>query len=182
MFRFAIAITVCTVVAALADIPRADAARKCIQIYRQGNIETLVNRCGQCKIAMLMRVRPGGVKPVTRQFPVMAKSTAPLPFKGPGQSRIKSERLCPRDRGQAENAKKQPVASKCVTLEQSGDAGAVLVNRCGECRAAAIQRSNNGQASGVRDYIKLQSGQRTPIPSKGYTSVGLLAEIACPKG
>lgn len=161
------------------EIPTAEAAAKCIQIVRQGNIETLVNRCGQCKIVMLMRMRPGGAKPVTRQFPVLANSTAPLPFKGSGRSRIKSERLCPRDRGQAKAAAKQPTTNKCVTLEQTGG-GAILINRCGKCRAAAIQRSNNNQSSGVRDYIKLESGQRMAVPSRGYSSVGLLAEIPCP--
>lgn len=182
MFRFGWAFLVVCTLATLADTPDAEAAAKCIQIARQGNIETLVNRCGQCKIATLMRMRPGGAKPVTRQFPVLARSTATLPFKGSGRSRIKSERLCPRDRGQAEDAAKQPTSSKCITLEQSGTAGAVLINRCGQCRAAAIQRSNDNQATGVRDYMKLNGGQRMTIPSYGYSSVGLLAEIPCPKG
>lgn len=180
MFRFALAFLLMSTLVTLADMPRAEAAGKCIQIARQGNIETLVNRCGQCQIATLMRMRPGGVIPVTRQFPVLARSTAPLPFKGSGQSRIKSERLCPRDRGKAEAAAKQPTSNKCISLEQSGNLGAVLINRCGQCRAAAIQRSNDNQATGVRDYIKLKGGQRTSISSRGYSSVGLLAEIPCP--
>ena len=180
MFRFALAVLSLSVLTIFADVPRADAASKCIHIVRQGNIETLVNKCGQCMIAMMLRMRPGGAKPVTRQFPVLARSTAPIPFKGSGQSRIKSERLCPRDRGQLEEAAKQPKSNKCVTLEQSGSAGAILINRCGECRAAAIQRSNDNQATGVRDYLKLQSGQRTVVASLGYSSVGLLGEIPCP--
>jgi len=139
----------------------------------------LVNRCGQCQIATLMRMRPGGAKPVTRNFPVLARSTAPLPFKGSGQSRIKSERICPRDRGRAEQAAKQPNTDKCVTLEQVSS-GAVLINRCGECRAAAIQRSNDNQATGVRDYMTIATGQSVAIPSRGYRSVGLLADIPCP--
>ncbi len=182
MFRIALAALSLSALMIVADIPRAEAAAKCIQVYRQGNIETLVNRCGQCMIAMVFRMRPGGAKPVTRQFPVLARSSAPVPFKGSGQSRIKSERLCPRDRGQLEEAAKQPKSNKCITLEQSGSAGAILINRCGECRAAAIQRSNDNQATGVRDYLKLQSGQRTVVASKGYSSVGLLGEISCPKG
>lgn len=180
MLRIALAVFFVSAMAILADIPRAEAAGKCIHIVRQGNIETFVNRCGQCMIAMVLRMRPGGAKPVTRQFPIQAKSTAPVPFKGSGQSRIKSERLCPRDRGQLEEAAKQPISNKCVILEQSGSAGAVLINRCSECRAAAIQRSNDNQATGVRDYLKLQSGQRRAVPSKGYSSVGLLGEIPCP--
>lgn len=180
MLRIALTILSVSALVTAADIPRAEAANKCIHIVRQANIETLVNRCDQCKIAMLMRTRPGGAIPVTRQFPVLARSTAPVPFKGSGQSRIKSERLCPRDRGKAEAAAKQPKSNKCVTLEQSGSLGAVLINRCGECRAAAIQRSNDNQATGVRDYMKLQSGQRKAISSNGYSSVGLLGEIPCP--
>ena len=182
MFRISLAVLSVCVLVTFADVPRVDAATKCIHIARQRNIEALINKCGQCMIAMVYRMRPGGAKPVTRQFPVLARSSAPVPFKGSGQSRIKSERLCPRDRGQLEEAAKQPKSNKCVTLEQSGSAGAILINRCGECRAAAIQRSNDNQATGVRDYLKLQSGQRAVIPSKGYSSVGLLGEIPCPKG
>jgi hypothetical protein len=172
------AVSICGL-ALVAEFPEAVAANRCLHIVRQGNIETLLNRCGQCQIATLMRMRPGGAKPVTRNFPVLARSTATLPFKGSGQSRIKSERICPRDRGKAEQAAKQPNTAKCVTLKQV-TSGAVLINRCGECRAAAIQRSNDNQATGVRDYMTIATGQSVSVPSRGYTSVGLLADIPCP--
>lgn len=165
--------------ALVADSSQAIAAERCLHIVRQGNIEKLVNRCGQCQIATLMRMRPSGAKPVTRNFPVLARSTATLPFKGSGQSRIKSERICPRDRGKVEQAAKQLNTAKCVTLEQVSG-GAVLINRCGECRAAAIQRSNDNQATGVRDYMTIATGQSVSVPSRGYRSVGLLADIPCP--
>lgn len=167
-------------------IPSDADADRCIQILRQGNIETLVNKCDQCKIAMLIRSRPGGAKPVTRQFTVMAKSTFPIPFKGSGRSRIKFERLCPRARGQAENENRSapvsPDNKQCIRFETSRSGSVELVNLCDECRAAAIQRSLDGHAGGVRDFVKISAGGRTPISSQGYSNVGLLAEIPCPNG
>lgn len=186
MFRLAFVILFCAAGLTVIVAPSNVAADKCIQVLRQGNIETLVNRCGQCKIATLIRSRAGGAKPVTRQFTVMAQSTFPVPFKGSGSSRIKSERLCPRARGEAENQNRvQPVSpdnKQCVGFDTSRAGRIALVNRCDECRAAAIQRSLDGQAGGVRDFVKLDAGGRTLISSEGYSNVGLLAEIPCPNG
>lgn len=185
MLRLPMAVLLFTMGVVILDTPKVHAANKCIQVLRQGNIETLVNRCAQCKIATLMRARPGGAKPVTRQFKVFAKSTFPVPFKGSGRSRIKSERLCPSERGAKNNSPtkgqhKSGDGERCVSLEQNAGSGVMLVNRCGKCRAAAIERSTNGQNGASRDYIKIDAGGRTIVPSKGYSTVGLLAEIACP--
>jgi len=166
------------------SIETADAANRCVRIQRQGNIETLINSCNVCQVATITRSRPGSQVPTGRQINVQARSTFPGPFRGPGRSRITSERPCKGERGGQrdllEEFNQPNAAPKCVNMERSADNGVTLVNTCGECRAVAIERivASNGQRA--RDYLVLAGRGRIPVASKGYSSVGLLAEIPCP--
>lgn len=172
----------------LAYIPAkdADAAERCLRIVRQGAIETLVNTCDACRIASLIRSRPGSEVPVGRRFNVQAKSTFPVPFRGPGTTRIKSEFPCPGEKGGDQdimNIKQEakPGTPECVSLEQASDIGIVLVNRCGTCRAVAIERYTADGAGRARAYLTVAGGSRAPVAANGFARVGLLAEIACPE-
>ena len=162
----------------------ANAAEKCIRLIRQGNIETLINRCDVCRLASIIRSRPGNEVPVSREINVQARSDFPVPFRGPGRSRIKAERACPGDAGAPKDlmtAFDKPASeAKCVSMEQADNIGIVLINRCGECRAVAIEGVAGNGSNRTRDYMALAGGASMPVAANGYSSVGLLGEIACP--
>lgn len=162
-----------------------EAKSKCVRIARQGNIETLVNTCNSCVIASIIRSRPGNAVPVGRQLNVQARSEFPVPFRGPGRSRIKSERPCPGEKGAQkdllESFNQPEAAPKCVSMEQTDGNGVMLVNRCGLCKAVAIERFTTDGASRSRDYMALAGGSSMPVRANGFSGVGLLGEIDCPK-
>ncbi|MEX0694940.1 MAG: hypothetical protein WD075_10875 [Rhodospirillales bacterium] len=164
-------------------VQNTEAAERCVRLIRQGNIETLINTCDVCRVASIIRSRPGNEVPVGREINVQARSDFPVPFKGPGRSRIKAERACPGEAGAPKDLMtafdKPESEPKCVSMERADTIGIVLVNRCGECRAVAIERVAGGGNSS-RDYMALAGGASMPVASNGYTRVGLLAEIACP--
>jgi len=162
----------------------AEASSKCVRIVRQGNIETMVNTCNVCMVTSIIRSRPGSQVPVGRQFNVQARNTFPVPFRGPGRTRIKSERPCPGEQGADQDLLKsfnQPNAKpQCVKMERSARAGIVLVNRCGLCKAVAVQLATADGGTTARDYFALAGNSSMPVRSNGYAQVGLLGEIDCP--
>ena len=166
------------------SIETVDADKRCVRIQRQGNIETYINSCNVCQIVTITRSRPGSQVPTGRQIHIQARSSFPGPFRGPGRSRITGVRACKGEPGGQkdllEEFNKPNTAPKCVNMERSADKGVTLVNTCGECRAVAIERiiASNGQRA--RDYMVLAGRGRVPVASRGYSSVGILAEIPCP--
>lgn len=86
------------------EAPKAHAIalNKCTRIVHnpQVNRETLVNACNQCVVARIERRRPGtGLgTPSMRDYTLPAGARQPLPFMGPGKSRITSETPCPQAR------------------------------------------------------------------------------------
>jgi len=160
------------------------AKSKCVRIVRQGNIETLVNTCDICVVATIIRSRPGSQVPVGRDFNVRARADFPVPFKGPGRSRIKSEQPCRGGIGAEQDLitsfNKPTAKPECVKMERSARNGVVLVNRCSVCKAVAIQRATADGGTTSRDYFALAGNTSMPVRSNGYAQVGLLAEIDCP--
>lgn len=176
-----VAVTVVCIAAAY--VTPVDAAERCLRIVRNGNIETLVNTCDTCRIAALIRSRPGSEVPVSRRFNVQGRSTFPVPFKGPGRTRITSDYPCPGDGGDKDllttEKDAKPNEPQCVSLENSRDFGVVLVNRCGACRAVAIERYTADGTGRARAYLTVAGGSRAPVSANGFAKVGLLAEIDC---
>jgi len=162
----------------------AEARSKCVRIVRQGSIETLINTCNVCMVTSIIRSRPGSQVPVGRQLNVQARNSFPVPFRGPGRSRITSERPCPGEEGADQDLLKtfnQPNAKpKCVRMERSAANDIVLVNRCGMCKAVAIERKTTDGTNSARDYFALAGNTSVPIRSNGFAQVGLLGEIDCP--
>lgn len=171
--------------AVFAAWPKSADAAKCVRIFRQGNIETLINTCNVCMVATLIRSRPGNAVPVGREFNVQPRSDFPVPFKGPGRSRVKAEWPCPGEKGGQndllESFNKPEAEPKCVKMERSDRYDVVLVNSCGLCKAVAIERIASNGTTRSRDYFALNGGATVPVRANGYAQVGLLAEIDCPE-
>ena len=174
-------------VAAVVLMPEPALAKsECLRIVRQGDIETLVNRCDVCRVASMIRSRPGSQVPVSRRFNVQPHSTFPVPFRGPGRTRLTSDFPCPGEPGgdkdlldQKSTANEQD-EQKCVSMERSTQVGLVLVNRCGTCRAVAVERYTADGAGRARAYVMVSGGSSVPVNANGFARVGVLAEIPCP--
>ena len=70
---------------------------KCARIIKNTvGSETLLNRCDTCMQIKVERRRPGnsGAAPTMRDYTMPQGSSQPLPFKGPGGTRIVAEFPC----------------------------------------------------------------------------------------
>ncbi len=163
--------------------PSQAAANSCVRLVPNGGSETIINACGACRVVNIRRKRHGIALPITRSFNVQPKTTFPLSFKGPGRSRITSVVPCEGEAGSAKNLVKpqaREIAQKqCVTLKQIKGGGVALVNACGQCRAAAVERYNPQGRSLGREAFKIGSQSVKTIPARGAAKVAFLADIPC---
>jgi hypothetical protein len=170
---------------AMAPQPAHGAVTKCTMIVPDGPREVMINTCDACRTIEILRKRPGNDVPVQRTFTLLPGSRMQVPFLGPGRSRITSEQACPGEPGAAENLIEPPKRAKhqppeaCVALERAG-AGVALVNRCGACRAALIERVDGIDGGNQRQAYKLAARTALAVPADGYARVGLIGDIACP--
>lgn len=161
----------------------AEAAGRCTRVVHQGPTEYIVNACNTCQVVNIRRKRRGVAMPIMRTYNVQPRSKLPMSFKGPGRSRISSEVPCEGEAGAGVNVM-DPNAAKaaqkqCVTLKATAAGGVVLVNSCGSCRGAAVERyAANGQSMG-REAFKLNPLSAVPVKPRGAAQVGYLADVPC---
>lgn len=175
---------------ALAPLPHPFAipvkAQRCTRLIPTGGREVIINSCNICRTVGITRKRPGIAVPVIRSFNVQAKSTFPVPFRGPGRSRVTSERVCKGEAGASKNlvepGPKRKTDKACVSLEKARAGGVALVNKCRVCKAVLIERQNRLGGRAQRQAYKVSPGTVLPVPSKGQARVGLVGEIDCPRG
>ena len=188
---------VAVVVAALGPPALAAAGGQCIGLVRSGGGEHLVNRCGVCRMATVMRTRPGSAVPASRQFSLRGQSDLRLPFKGPGRSRVTADLPCkgsaaeapnlvsPRGTPAAPPKPADPQAAKyqtaCLSLKRAVSGGVAVVNSCAFCRIAGIHRQDAGGGRKQRQAILVEGGATLLVPRKGFAKVGLIGEAACRK-
>jgi len=83
----------------VAEAANAIPLNRCLRLIRspQGGQEVLVNTCSTCMTAQVTRTRPSGVQgtPTQRDYNMQSGSQMPLPFRGPGYTRITGELPCP---------------------------------------------------------------------------------------
>lgn len=179
-----------SVAQALAPLPYPFAipvkVQRCTRLIPTGGREIIVNSCNTCQTVGITRKRPGIALPVMRSFSVQAKSTFQVPFRGPGRSRLTSERACKGETGATRNlvvpGLKKKTVEACVSLEKVKSGGVALVNKCKVCKAALIERQNRLGGNVQRQAYKVPGSTVLPVPSKGQARVGLVGEIDCPRG
>ena len=174
------------VVSTLMLTPASGALNKCTRLLPTGGREVIINTCNKCRIVNIIRKRPGNAVPVTRSYNVQPNSQITVPFRGPGRSRITSERACKGVPGAAINLadpkpKKKKPAKICVALEKSKDGGVLLVNTCTVCKAALVKRQDPSGGNSKRQAYRVEAKSTVPVPQNGAARVGFLAEVDCPK-
>ncbi len=156
-------------------------ATKCVRLIRRGNQETLINTCGTCKIVGITRKRSGIAVPIRRSFNIQDGTTFPMPFKGPGSSRITSSQNCQDTVADTRDSdKKRIAANQCLELKQTDKGIATLTNKCSTCRAGVIQRMDRNNKILEREAFKINQNDKAVVISKGAAKVGLIADVACP--
>jgi len=161
-------------------------AQRCTRLFPTGGREIIINACNTCQTVGITRKRPGIALPVMRSFSVQAKSTFQVPFRGPGRSRLTSERACKGEAGASPNlvvpGLKRKTDNTCVRLEKAKAGGVALINKCKVCKAVLIERQNRLGGGAQRQAYKVPGSTVLPVPSKGQARVGLVGEIDCPMG
>ena len=171
---------------ALILTPMAEAApTKCARLLPTGAREVLIDQCSKCRVVNITRKRPGNAVPISRSFNVQPNSQITVPFRGPGRSRITSERACKGDAGAAinladPNPQKKKAPELCVGMQQTPSGGITLVNKCKACKAALIERQNSAGGDGKRQAYKVSPQSAIEVLSKGAAQIALLAEVDCP--
>ena len=165
---------------------RAEASQ-CARLIAKNYREFVFNNCNSCRRIAVRRRRIGTrTAPVMRTYDLQPKSKFPLPFKGPGRSRVTSDVPCRDEAGGGRNIfnprkgqrAKQP--QTCVSSQNKGTLGITLVNNCGECRAIAVARySRSGKSMGHRFY-RLKPHRNMRILPKGGARISYLNEFTCP--
>jgi len=173
------------------DAPRGNplltpvaAVNQCTRLVPTGGREMIVNACTACRVVSIIRSRPGNDVPVSRTYNVPPRSTFPVPFRGPGRSRITAEVPCKGDPGAAQDlinpAPKKQVAKACVNLAKVKSGDVMLVNDCGACKAVLVERQNRlGRGTDRQAYL-VNGQSAVAVVSKGAAQIGLIGEIDCP--
>lgn len=163
--------------------PAMAAKGQCVRLIPDGGREVIFNACSSCRMIGITRKRPGNAVPVSRTYNIQPHSEFPVPFRGPGRSRITYELPCKGDPGAARNlvdpAPIKKAEGACVSLEKTRAGGVALINKCQVCKAALIERKDRTGA-GHRQAYKVAPQSVVAVPSKGMAGVGLVGEIACP--
>ena len=159
-------------------------ANRCVRLFPTGGREVIVNTCTTCWIVNVTRKRPGISVPVMRSFNVLPKTTFPVPFRGPGRSRVTSVQPCKGEVGAARNLvdekPKKKTAGTCISLERVKTGGVALVNKCGACKAAMIERQNKSGSNSRRQAYQMKPLSVREVPALGAARIGLVGEINCP--
>jgi hypothetical protein len=113
----------------------------CVQLIADADGEVLLNRCGQCNEITVEHIRPGANFPSSRIILVPARGRAPLPFRGPGRTRITSERPCPASAGQPLG---EPAETPlhCIGFTEARPGSPILVNGCSACRSIVVENAD----------------------------------------
>lgn len=157
------------------------AATRCVRLLRRGNAETLVNTCGTCKIVGITRKRTGVAIPIRRSFNIQGGTSLSMPFRGPGNSRVTSTQSCQDEAADARDHDKAKTATNsCVALKQATGGKVVLVNSCGTCRGAAIERMDRNGRVLNRQAFKIKPKDAATVVPQGAAKVGIIADFACP--
>lgn len=157
----------------------SDAADACVRLVRVPGGETLVNGCDQCRQVNVQRRRPGGGVPSVRKITLPQKSAQPLPFRGPGHTRITGVGGC-EGKGDApfRTGSQMTEASNCVRFEQTATGEAVLVNTCQVCRTVGVERADTaGRATQARYAVPARS--MMPFKARGAATARIISDDVC---
>jgi len=155
----------------------AEAGECVFAAFRDGGT-VLINRCAECRIAELERVRLGAERPSERSVVVPARSTVQSPFRGKARTRLLRDRACRQAPQQDATTAAAPDGRTCVNLHRLRDGSVAAINGCGSCRSILLERKTaEGQAK--QSSYNLAARGRLPVQARGYASARILSDSPC---
>ena len=151
--------------------------RQCVRVIPLPAGDVLENACAGCRLVSVQRVRPGTSKPTSQTLTVPERTRQPLPFLGPGHTRITAERPCPGAAPEPLRASTSP-ARNCVRFVEDGTGGAALINPCKTCRAVNVEFVDT---AGNRSRRAFAIAPCSPLrfPAAGLATARILADAPC---
>jgi hypothetical protein len=94
--RFRLAVLIALAALRVSGTPTTASAADltCVLLLPDGG-GVLINRCDTCREVTLERMRVGEGIPNIREMMLPGDAITPMPFRGPGRTRILGERACP---------------------------------------------------------------------------------------
>jgi len=151
--------------------------RKCVRVIRHVGADMLQNGCAGCRLVSVQRTRPGAEKPTAQTLTVPKKAQQPLPFRGPGQTRITAERPCPGTASELRQATAD-AGRRCVRFIKNPKGGAALINPCKACRAVKVEFVDT---AGNRTHRAFAIAARSPVSfqATGLAKARILTDAPC---
>jgi len=158
---------------------------RCVKILKKKGRDILLNKCNSCRSVSLTRRRSGIPTPVIRRYTIPAKAQFPIPFRGPGQTRLSNDTACksshpkkPSTSNQGLNSFPKPQV-KCSILKRISSGVIFLVNSCKTCKIAVVQRFHANGYPLSQELLKLNSLESAVIKPKGGSRVKVIHEAKC---
>lgn len=151
-------------------------ASQCVGIAHQKGQEVLVNSCGSCRVVDIERRRPGMDKPTNHTYTLPSGVPLPLSFRGPGSTRVSTEKPCENMATPQSNADD---GKACVSFQQNPKAGTVMLNGCNACRLVVVERID---ATGGEKHNRysLVGNSYLPVHADGAASARIVSDGPCP--
>lgn len=153
-------------------------ASQCVGVAYQKGQEVLVNSCGSCRVVDVERRRPGMDKPTNHTYTLPAGVPLPLSFRGPGSTRVSTEKPCDNMAPAQGNANADD-GKACVSFQQNPKAGTVMLNGCNSCRLVVVERTDTAGGEKHNRY-SLVGNSYLPIRADGATSARIVSDGPCP--
>ena len=149
-------------------------ALSCVRLAKRSGREIVVNTCGACRVVKVSRKRPGSNPASSRSYTLARSSSMPLPFRGPGRTRLLGHSPC--------RGKEAPVAEvsdrRCVGLRKNGKGKTVLVNGCQVCRTVKLERIHATGQRSIQTYTIARNAY-VPAPPRGAKEARVLSDRNC---
>ncbi len=174
------AATLAGLIAAILWSGAAEAQKKsCIRLQVGEGRKVLLNVCPTCRTIKVEHKRPGAAAPVFRDYTMGPSSRLPLPFRGPGRTRVIAEGGCAKPGG-AEEAPGETGkdGETCVRLVNARGGKLALVNQCKDCRSVIAERVHrSGQRT--QQTLLVAGGAAVPLAREGAAQARIVSQRPC---
>jgi len=153
--------------------------KSCIRLQIGEGSKVLLNVCPTCRTIKVEHKRPGADAPIFRDYTMGPTSRLPLPFRGPGRTRVIAEGACAKPGG-ADDA---PGATgkegeTCVRLVNARGGKLALVNQCKECRSVVAERVHRG-GQRTRQTLVIAGRAAVPLAREGAAQARIVSQRPC---
>ncbi len=156
----------------------AEAQKSCIRLQVGETRKVLLNVCPACRTIKVEHKRPGAATPIFRNYTMGPTSRLPLPFRGPGRTRIVAEGACPRPGGDSAQGATGKEGGTCVRLVNARGGKLALVNQCKACRSVVAERVHRGGRR-TQQTLLVAGRSAVPLAREGAARAWIVSQRPC---